>query len=72
MKNGTNNECIDFQYCSFSKVSADDTKEGIRGIIEHEEHINYQKRMGVKWTTGMLDISYLTIDGVIFSLINGR
>ena len=28
-------------------------KEEIRNIIEQEEMVNYEKRMGDKWTTGL-------------------
>nr|CAD7602557.1 unnamed protein product [Timema genevievae] len=34
-------------------VSDDEMKNKIREIVEEEEHINYTKRMGIKWTTDL-------------------
>lgn len=42
-------------------------KERIRSIIEQEERINYEQRMGIKWTTDLKPLKttwekpYLTI-----------
>jgi iodotyrosine deiodinase len=37
----------------FTKVTNDSVKEDIRNIIEEEERINYEKRMGKQWTTDL-------------------
>lgn len=34
-------------------------KRGVREIIEHEERINYARRMGAKW---VLDVDHLNVN----------
>ncbi|XP_012529791.1 iodotyrosine deiodinase 1 isoform X2 [Monomorium pharaonis] len=38
---------------TFVAITDPTTKSQIRDIVEHEEEINYKKRMGVKWTTDL-------------------
>ena len=35
------------------QVTSGEVKEQIRHIIEHEERSNYEKSMGIKWTTDL-------------------
>ncbi|XP_076681708.1 iodotyrosine deiodinase isoform X2 [Andrena cerasifolii] len=41
---------------TFVAVSNQKVKEQIRRVVEHEEEINYMKRMGLKWTTDLLPL----------------
>merc|ERR1719362_2578693 len=66
-------DLIDYEFV-LSKVTNDTMKEEIRNIIEQEEMVNYEKRMGDKWTTDLAPLRtnwekpYLTTAPVLILL----